>query len=172
MLRRKSGKILLRERRYCRAIARQKRTAARESFEGRSQLRRTVRREEMEDGGEGTAAKRVREGLRGLGERAFVTRTNNFAAGGSTELRGEGGPCESCETVPQRRSGVGRIEQLENGEGWVIAVCDFLPGQQMWRVKGRFRERQAKLLPAPQLLSVGAWQYTLSLVGYRTILAA
>jgi hypothetical protein len=43
-------------------------------------------------------------------------------------------PCESRETVQQRRSGVGRIEQLENGEGWVTGVCDFLPGQQMWRV--------------------------------------
>jgi hypothetical protein len=94
-----------------------------------------------------------------------VTRTNIFAAGSFTELRGEGSPCESCETVQQRRSGVGRIEQLDNGEGWVIAVCDFLPGQQMWRVREGSGERQVKLLPAPQLLPEGACQYTLSLVG-------
>jgi hypothetical protein len=75
----------------------------------------------MEEGGEGTAAERVREALPGLGESA-LTRTNIFAAGGFTELRGEGSPCESCETVQQRRSGVGRIEQLDNGEGRVIAV--------------------------------------------------
>jgi hypothetical protein len=89
----------------------------------------------MEDGGEGTAAKRAPETLRGLGGSAFVTRTNIFAAGGFTELCGEGSPCESCETVPQRRSEVGRIEQFDTGEGWVLAVCGFLPGQQMWRVR-------------------------------------
>ena len=71
----------------------------------------------MEDGREGTAAKRVREALRGLGESAFVTRTKIFAAGGFTERRDEGSPCELCEIVQQRRSGVGRIEQLDNGEG-------------------------------------------------------
>ena len=103
--------------------------------EGRSQLRRTVSREEMEDGGEGTAAKEVREALRGLGERACGIRTNIFAVGGFTERRGEGSPRESSETVQQRRSGCGRLEQLDNGEGWMTAVCDFLPGQQMWRVR-------------------------------------
>jgi hypothetical protein len=102
--------------------------------QGRSQLRRTVCREEIEDGGEGTAEKRVPEALRGPAESAFGIRTNIFAAVGFTELRGEGMPCESRETVQQRRSGVGRIEQLENGECWVTGVCDFLPGQQMWRV--------------------------------------
>jgi hypothetical protein len=94
-----------------------------------------------------------------------VTRTNIFAASGFTELCGEGSPCESCETVPQRRSGVGRIEQFDTGEGWVLAVCDFLPGQQMWRVREGVQQRQVKLLPAPQLLPEGACQYTLSLVG-------
>jgi hypothetical protein len=83
---------------------------------------------------------------------------------GFTELRGEDMPCESRETVQQRRSGVGRIEQLEDGEGWVTGVCDFLPGQQMWRV-GEVQLRQVKLLPAPQLLPEGACRNTLSLVG-------
>jgi hypothetical protein len=130
-----------------------------------------VCREEIEDGGEGTAEKRVPEALRGPAESAFGIRTNIFAAVGFTELRGEGMPCESRETVQQRRSGVGRIEQLENGEGWVTGVCDFLPGQQMWRV-GEVQLRQVKLLPAPQLLPEGACQHTLSLVGWRTIPAA
>jgi hypothetical protein len=70
--------------------------------EGSSQLRRTVCREEMEDGGEGAAEKRVPEALRGLAEIAFGTRTNTFATGDFTELRGEGLPCESCETTQQR----------------------------------------------------------------------
>jgi hypothetical protein len=64
----------------------------------RSQLRRTVSREEMEDGGEGAAAKRVRKALQGLGESVFGIRTNIFAVGGFTERRGEGSPCESSET--------------------------------------------------------------------------
>jgi hypothetical protein len=98
-------------------------------------LRRTVLREGLEDEGERTAEKRVLEALRGLTESAFGARTNIFATGGFTELRGEGMPGESCETVQQRWSGVGRIEQLENGEGWVTGVCGFLPGQQRWRVR-------------------------------------
>jgi hypothetical protein len=56
----------------------------------------------MEDGGEGAAEKRVPEALRGLAEIAFGTRTNTFATGDFTELRGEGLPCESCETTQQR----------------------------------------------------------------------
>ena len=81
--------------------------------QGRSQLRRTVCREEIEDGGEGTAEKRVPEALRGPAESAFGIRTDIFAAVGFSKLRGAGMPCESRETVPQRRSGVGGIEQLE-----------------------------------------------------------
>jgi hypothetical protein len=76
----------------------------------------------------------LRRRYEGWGE-VHSTRTNIFAAGGFTELSGEGSPCESCETVAQRRSGVGGIEQFDIGEGWVLAVCDFLPGQQMWRVR-------------------------------------
>jgi hypothetical protein len=68
--------------------------------QGRSQLRRTVCREEMEDGGEGTAEKRVPEALRGPAESAFGIRTNIFAAVGFTELRGEGMPCE----IPRDRT--------------------------------------------------------------------
>jgi hypothetical protein len=71
-----------------------------------------VCREEIEDGGEGTGEKRVPEALRGPAESAFGISTNIFAAVGFMELRGEGMPCESRETVQQRRSGVGRIEQL------------------------------------------------------------
>lgn len=98
-------------------------------------MRRTACREELEDGGERTAEKRALEAPGVLTQSAFGARTNISAAGGFTELRGEGMPGESCETIQQRWSGVGRIEQLDNGEGWVTGVCDFLPGQQMWRVR-------------------------------------
>lgn len=97
-------------------------------------MRRTVWRKEMADGGEATAEKRVPEARGGLAESAIGTRPNIFATDGFTEFRDEGIPCESRETVQQRRSGVGRIEQLD-GESGVTGVCDFLSGQQMWRVR-------------------------------------
>jgi hypothetical protein len=61
-----------------------------------------VRREEIEDGGESTAEKIVPKPLPELAKSALETETNSFATGGFTKLRGEGMPCESCETVQQR----------------------------------------------------------------------
>ena len=83
--------------------------------EGRFQLRRTMWREEIEEGEERTVEKRVPEALSDLTESVFGTIMNILPTGGFTEFRGEGMPCESCETVQQRRSAVGRIEQLDNG---------------------------------------------------------
>ena len=145
------------------AIARQQRTAARESFEARSQLRRTVCWEEMEDLGEGTAAKRVREGYEGWGrkhpwpEQTISRRAASPSCGAKAVLANR-------ETVPHRRSGVSRIEQLENGEGGVMAVCDFSPGQQMWRVREGSGEAPA--------CTAAAARGRMSLVGYLTIPAA
>ena len=59
-------------------------------------------RKEIERGGERTSDKSVPDTLPGLKESALEARRNILATGGFTELRGEGIPCESCETVQQR----------------------------------------------------------------------
>ena len=130
--------------------------------QGRSQLRRTVCREEIEDGGEGTAEKRVPEALRGPAESAFGIRTDIFAAVGFSKLRGAGMPCESRETVPQRRSGVGGIEHWRM-EGVGDRSLRLLAGAA--DVARRGRSVEPGEAPDGTLLPEGACRNTLSLVG-------
>ena len=71
-------------------------------------MRGTMWREEIKEGKERTVfEKRVPEALSDLTESVFGTLMNILPTGGFTEFRGEGMPCESCETVQQRRSAVG-----------------------------------------------------------------
>jgi len=58
--------------------------------------------EEIEDGGERTVEKGVPEALSDLAESVSGFTTNIFAAGGFTEMRGEGIPSGSRETAQQR----------------------------------------------------------------------
>jgi hypothetical protein len=131
--------------------------------EARSQLRRTVSGRDGRRWRRNSRKESSGDATRALGK-CICDQNKHLRGGRLHRAVRRRQPCESCETVPQRRSGVGRIEQFDTGKGWVLAVCDFLPGQQMWRV----REGSGKAGEAPACTTAaaeGACQYTLSLVG-------
>lgn len=85
-------------------------------------MRRTACEEESENGGEISIEKRVLGSTRGCAESVLGVTTKIFATGGATEIRGEGIPWGSCETVQQLRSSAERNEQSEMGEGWATTA--------------------------------------------------